>query len=374
MKRQWISVATAFVLMATPVASMAATPTAKATPVKATVTQKAPAKTAEVKLPSFAGNFENIIWVNETQVIGALEEEAGTAYYLIDTAAKTSKKIVGAELEAAELAVSPDGQYAAFVGKEGDLALITLATGQQAKITETTDAKTELTWTADSSKLFYLMGEKIDQVAAYSLKDKTTTVVVADKVQFKGDLSVSKDGNVLAYSVTPAGKTDEAAGFTVDTKNTEPQIYFFNTKAEKPAAALVTAGTDNKLFGQFTADGSYLYVSADTENKSNSSEIRKISADGKSNVVLYGGMYVTSLKVTGSDEIFFTGTDLAGGNTQVKLRTLDAKGLATPVAVLEDNVSDLSIAGGKKIAGLVDLDGKQVIGLLDGSKFTVTTK
>lgn len=358
MKQRFITLVAAICIMSAPM-SFAAAPTQAATKVQATV----PAL--------FEGNFTELQWLNSNQMIALNEEESGNSYYLIDQTTKKALKIVEATQDIVEVKVSNDSKRMAMISAAGDLFIYSFEAKTTEKISTTTDSKIEPVWASDDSVLYYLMGEKIDTVVAYKFADKTHTNIVADKVPYKSDLTLTKDGKKVAYLVAKAGKTDDAAGYTVDTKGTEPQYYFYDTTAVKPVAVQMTTSTDNKQYGRFLTDGTFVYLSTDTEDKANDSVIRKISPDGKTDYVLYNSMYVTYMSVNNTDEILAVGTEL-NGNRYVK--SVSMKGISTPIVKLEETVVETVARGTSSIAFLMESENGQSVAVLKGTKKELLTK
>ena len=258
---------------------------------------------------------------------------------------------------------------------KGDVSILNLQTGTVEKITTTADAKVQMTWSSDDQAIYYLMGEKIDTIVKYNLIEKKSITVLADKVPYKSDLAVSKNGATVAFLVAKAGKTDDAAGYTVDTKGTEPQLYFLNTTVEKAVPVQVTSNTDNKMYGTFLSNGSYVYISSDTEDKTNHSEIRQVSADGKTDVVLFGAMYVTYLSVDENDQILVKGNQLSTADDGLgRVKLLSNKGVSSELVTLGEEVLEVNAVKGTQIAVLVEKGDKQAIAVVNGAQLVLLTQ
>ena len=155
--------------------------------------------------------------------------------------------------------------------------------------------------------MYFLTGDKLDQVASMKVSDGTITTLISDKVNYKSDLHLSADGKKLLYVAGKEGSTKFTEGEnpevdSIDTTGTEPQIYKVNLDDAKPAAVAITTTTDNKIFPGFLSNGNIVYLSADVESD-NLPELKMIDQNKEVTTLISDRDIVSSL-VTPNGEAY----------------------------------------------------------------------
>lgn len=322
--------------------------------------------------PKLEGTVNEPRWLNAETLLVKVVTDLGFEYHKLSLNGH-SELLIKATSNTTELAESPDGKKIAYVNDNGDVFLMELATQKEIKISSDNEPKMELQFSADGSKLYFLMGEKIDRVAVIQLSDQKLSLMVDDKVAYKSDLQISKDGTKAFYAVTKAGKVDEVNdAFTVDSKGTEPQYNLADLTAVAAKPVQLTGTTDNKIYGRFLSDNSTVFISADPDKAG--MPLKQISADGKikflvSHLDVYEALITTdgSLLIVGESSSF-----------KKSLFSVDANGRTKHIAVLPEGTSAVTATDLGHIAVTVDTDLGEKISVLNatvsGGKFVDLTK
>lgn len=314
-----------------------------------------------------AGTVNSPKWISSESLVVRVETSEGTTFEKLNLNG-SHELLVSAKANATELTTSKDGTKAAYVNDNGDLFLLDLVTKKESKISVDNEPKMELQFNDSATKLYFLMGDKIDKLAAIQLSDGKQSVLVSDGVAYKSDLNISKDETKAVYVVTGAGKVDETNdSFAVDTKGTEPQIYSVKlTGTDKPVK--VTESLDNKISTKITATGETLFISA--SDKSDSLPLKRISADGLSTL-----FYVNHLDVESVD-VLSDGTVLLkafSGNKEA-LYTADSAGRTKKLVDLPEGTTDVTATDlSHLILTVSTVDGEKLVVLKQG-KFVDLTK
>lgn len=314
------------------------------------------------------GTISNPLWAGMDKLVVESTTDSGNAYYLLGVNG-TYEEIVKPSANATELAVASNGSQAAYVNDNGDLFLINLATKVETKISTENEPKLELQFNEAGTKLYFLYGEKIDKVNVINLSDNKMTTVLSDGVAYKSDFKVSKDESKLVYAVTKAGKVDETNdSYAVDSKGTEPQLFYFSLSAGAKPVQITTA-LDNKIFTNFTADNGIVYISANPDKEG--MPLRKINAEGTEDKIIIGHLMVDSAFVTKTGEIL-----VIGQNSQFKraLFTVDQNGVTKKLATLPEETLSVTINGLDQISLTVETENGEKVVILQNGKFVDLTK
>lgn len=316
-----------------------------------------------------SGTVNQPNWFGNEQLLVKSETETGFDYYQLGLHGE-SKLLLQASANATEVAEHPLGMQLAYVNDNGELYLQDLQTQTVKKISIDNEPKMELQFSKDGNKLYFLMGEKIDQLAMIDLASGKQTILLADKVAYKSDLQVSEDGTKALYAVTKAGTVnDKDESYTVDAKGTEPQLNVVDLTAASPKPLQVTSSLDNKVFPRFTQNNQIVYVSAYADK--DGMPLMQLSADGRSQKTLVNHLEVSQVLVLTDGTLLVVGENASfkkalfrvadNGSTQ-KIATL-------PAGTLEVQAKDLG-----HIAVTVATESGEKISTLIGGKFTDLTK
>lgn len=309
-----------------------------------------------------AGNAEMVVGMSISDkglsLVG-VEAENGNAYYTVDRVTKKTMLVLKAENEATEAVISPNGQYIAYTDNNGGLFVKSLKDQHAYSIASENDPKMELTWSEDSSRVYFLMGEKIDVIARVNINNVFTEKLVDDKVPYKSDFVISKDQKNAIYLVTkPATLNDKDAALAVDTKGTEPQYFTVDLTKKGSKAVQLTKTMDNKLSAVFNSNTSIAYISA--ANDSETTKVMSISLDGKESKVVFSEQTVISLSMLGETEGYLAlTTDSASNKSLVQIR-MDGK--SKRIGVLDKgSYSIQSVVGGYAYVLCITDQGEKVI-------------
>ena len=308
-------------------------------------------------------------WFGNEQLLVKSETETGFAYYQLGLNGE-SKLVLQDTMNATEVAEHASGNLIAYVNDNGDLYLQDVKAQSVKKLSTDNEPKMELQFSTDGSKLYFLMGEKIDQLVMIDLASGKQTILLADKVAYKSDLQISVDGTKALYVVTKAGTVnDKDESYTVDAKGTEPQLNVLDLAATASKPVQVTTSLDNKVFPRFTQDNKIVYVSTFADK--DGMPLMQMNADGSGIRTLVNHLEVSQVLVLNDGALLVVGENAsfkkalfkvaANGSTQ-KIVTL-------PVDTLEIQAMDLG-----HIAVTVATESGEKISTLIGGKFTDLTK
>lgn len=308
-------------------------------------------------------------WFGHEQLVVKSETDSGFAYYQLGLDGQ-SKLLLQASVNATEVSEHESGSLLAYVNDNGELYLQDLKAQSIKKISIDNEPKMELQFSNDGSKLYFLMGEKIDQIVVIDLASGKQTVLLADKVAYKSDLQISADGTKALYAVTKAGTVnDKDESFAVDAKGTEPQLHMVDLTAAAPKSVQLTTSLDNKVFPKFTQDNKIVYVSAYADKDGMS--LMQMNSDGSGLKTLVNHLEVSQVLVLNDGTLLVVGENAsfkkslfkvaANGSTQ-KIVTL-------PASTMEVQAKDL----GHIAVTIATESGEKISTLLNG-KFTDLTK
>lgn len=315
------------------------------------------------------GTINEPQWINSENLIVKKVTDQGFEYYKLGLNG-SSELLLKAAANATELVMSPDGKQFVYVNDNGDLFLVDSATKAESKLSSDIEPKMELQFSENGSKLYYLLGEKIDRVAAVNLADRKQSILVDDKVAYKSDLQISKDETKALYAVTKAGKVDEVAeAYTVDSKGTEPQYSLADLKTAGAKPVQLTSTLDNKIYGSFLSDNRMVFVSASSDDTG--MPLKQISADGKDIKFLVKHLDVSESVVLKDGSLL-----IIGENSVFKksVFTVDASGTTKQLAVLPEGTLAISATDLNHIAATVETELGEKVSVLKNGKFTDLSK
>lgn len=311
------------------------------------------------------GDTYNPQWVNNSTILVTNEDGVDSRTLLLNTASK--KEIFS--LNETELVVSPNGRQAIYADENGFAHLVDLASKQVKQLGEDDAVKSEFVWSKDGQTVYFLAGDKLDQVGSMNVADGTVKTILSDKVNYKSDLHLSADGKKLLYVVGKEGSTTFTEGdnpevVNIDTTGTEPQIYQINLDDAQPAAKALTATTDNKLFPGFLPNGDVVYLSAEVD--STKLPELKVIKEGATAETLISGKDIISSTVTPDGELFTLVAESNGYSVIYKVNPATKK--LTKVAQTKLKLTSFTISNdGKSVAATTPgVNGDAVIVLKNG--------
>lgn len=313
------------------------------------------------------GTVNSAKWIGTDSMVVRVETSEGTTYEKLNLNG-SHELLLTAAANATELTTSKDGTKAAYVNDNGDLFLLDLVSKKESKISVDVEAKLELQFNEAGTKLYFLMGEKIDKIAVINLADGKQSVLVSDGVAYKSDLNISKDETKAVYIVTSAGKVDETNdSYAVDTKGTEPQLYSAKLgSTDKPVK--LTDTLDNKVSTSVTATGEILYVSA--SEKADNLPLKRISADGRSNLFYVNHMDVESVVVLSDGNILLR----AFSAGKEALFVADSAGITKKLVELPEGTTEVAAADLTRIVITMATAEGEKLAVYKQGKFVDLTK
>jgi Tol biopolymer transport system component len=319
-------------------------------------------------LSSLSGTNVNPRWLDDHRLLVTNENDE-VVDYIVDLQAKTHAVFIPG---VANLTVSPNGTKAAYINENSEVILVDMNTIVEKKLSEDKNFKTDLQW-ADDETLIFISGDKSDKIVKLNVSDGKLTDVVADKVEYKQDLRVSKDGKRILYSVTKDGvvKLDgkqEVAN--VDTSNAVTQLYFFDTTATEAKPVKLTNTPDNKVFADFLPDGRVVYVSADTD-ENNPAILMAVQTNGKGMENLVTRINVDQAVVTADGRLLI----LAGTGDERGIYEVDpAQYRRSLLSKVDENTSGFQVSQHGIIAVTIDTENGVKIALFNQGRFEDITQ
>ncbi|MBO7744270.1 hypothetical protein I8J29_08700 [Paenibacillus sp. MWE-103] len=306
---------------------------------------------------------DSIAWINANQLLASSLTEEGRIDYIVDAKTGAYKQVLSSDT-ASELTVSPDGTKAAYTNEDGSVNVIDLTspTFTSKQVSADANIKPELVWSADGSAIYFLQGDKGTVIQKLNVADGTIAKVLDDKVDYKANLSVSKDGTKFYYTVTKPGavtapdKPVDQDDVAIDTTGTEPQVYFFDASVKDAAPVKLTTSTDDKIFVGAAEDGSKAFFVSITDGQPSS--LVSVAKD-KTVAKVIGDKDVLAATIAG--DTIYALTD-AGDKTT--LSSVDASGTVKAIGNLEGNVTEVVAAPNGSVAVIVD---DQTFVVQDGS-------
>ncbi|GAB6991441.1 stalk domain-containing protein [Paenibacillus pini] len=302
-----------------------------------------------------AGSFASPRFDSEGNVIAVLEDGEVPQVYKLKS--NYSSQLLASDSNAADMAISPNGQWGAYADDKGQLSLISLTGGQTQLLGQDTTVKTDLNWSADGKSIYFVQGDKQEKISYITLDTGKITEVLADKVENKSDVRVSADGKKIVYivNITGVAKNDKDStedSLSIDYSGAGEQFYSLavGTKDAKPVQ--LTTSNDNKLFPILQADGKLLYLSADPDNSNAKNVLKAVNVDGKTQDVI-NDIDVTVTATNANGQLAVAGI-AADGKT--KVYTVSASGSKTEVYSTDADISELSLS----------VDGSQLVAIVDG--------
>ncbi|AZB44568.1 hypothetical protein CEF21_21025 [Bacillus sp. FJAT-42376] len=318
-----------------------------------------------------AGDTFNPTWVG-SNVMVSNEDENASRTYIVDVNTRTLVKAINAT----DVAVSPDGNYAIHSDETGIITLIDLSAGTSRYVSLDDDIKVEFVWAADGKRAYFIKGEKNDKIFSVDVATGELKEVPSDKNIYKTDLKLSADGTKLLYVMGLEAKTettDTADGGTdvtdIKTDGSEPQIYTIDLKAEKPAAAALTATKDNKVYADFLKDGSIVYLSAMAE--SDDMPVLTMIRPDNSVAQLVKDKDITFITVTSEGKLMFIAAE---NNMSVIYEVNPSDMKLTKVASTPLEITSLAVSKNGQVAATAPgLYGERLVVWKNGS-FEIVTK
>lgn len=310
-------------------------------------------------------------WLAGDRILVSTVSDAGVAYYVVNNTSKTFTKLISEYANAVEVAVSHSGQYVAYVNDQGAVYRVNTFNDNTTQISKDTATKSDLQWGGNDDKLYYVAGEKSNIIAQMSISDGKITTLNDDKVEYKSDLSVSKDGSKLLYAVTKTAVFKDAEGtMSVDTTGTEPQLFYMDLSKSGAKPVQLTTGKDYKSSINLLNDGKVIYVSAE-DTEYSGLDLKIISQQGDA-LKMVRELDIIHVQVLKDGRVFALGTSNGGSKTIYEINTDTAEKM--PVAIVDNSAVDFKMSiDGTQIVVAASKDEGEGIYLLE-RKMTQLTK
>lgn len=299
------------------------------------------------------GLFDTLHWTAAGSLI-ANKSDAESAQLIKFSTEPGNYEVFSSDDSAVDFAVSPDQQWGAFNDEKGLLNVINLSSGATKTLGTDNSVKTDLVWSNDGKSIYFIQGDKQEKIAKISVDTGEVKSVLADKVENKSELRISADQKSAVYIVNLTGVAKNDAdstedSLTVDFSSAGEQLYKLDlaTKDAKPVA--LTTTPDNKLYPEISAEGSVVYLSADSEGNA-ANTLKVIKADGTSSNL---ALDVEVTWSTGVNNGLVVAGTAANGSTVVY--SIDSKGAKTELYRSTEDVSEVAVSNdGSKLAIVSD--------------------
>lgn len=303
-------------------------------------------------------------WVNNSTILVTNEDDQDSRTLLLST---SSKKVVYT-VNATELVVSPNGKQAIYADENGIAHLVDLLAKKEKTLNAEDDSvKSEFVWSKDGQTVYFLSGDKLDQVGSMNVTDGTVKTILSDKVNYKSDLHLSVDGKKLLYVVSKEGETkfnEDGTVADIDMTGTEQQLYQINLADATPTTVAMTSTTDNKLFPGFLSNGDIVYLSAEADND-NLPELKVIKED-KTITSLVSNKDILSSMVTADGEVLILVAESNGYSVIYKVDPSTKKLFKVAQTKLKLTSFTISNDGKSIVATTPGINGDAVIVLKNG--------
>ncbi len=319
--------------------------------------------------PALTGVVNQPNWFGSDQLLVKSVTDTGFAYYQLNLNGD-STLLVQPSVNATEVAETQNGSQVAYVNDNGDLYLLNTQSKSLKKISVDNEPKMELQFSQDGSKLYFLMGEKIDKIVMITLADGQQKTLLSDKVAYKSDLQISVDGSKALYAVTKAGTVnDKDESYSVDSSGTEPQysVLDLNTTGAKPVQ--VTSSTDNKVYGRFTKDNKIVFVSASADK--DGMPLMQMNSDGSQLKALIGHLDVSQVLVLNDGNLLVVGEN---GSFKKALFKVEANGSTQKLITLPEGTTEVQAKDLGHVVITVETEQGEKVSALVGGKFVDLTK
>ncbi|MCM3001926.1 stalk domain-containing protein [Paenibacillus cellulositrophicus] len=316
------------------------------------------------------GSYSSVRWNAQGQIIASRDDAESAQIVKLDPASYGST-VISTDEYAAELAVSPNGQWGAYTDNAGQLYLMNLASGLSQKLGSDTSVKTDLTWSADNSRIYFIQGDKQEKISYMNVGDGKVTEVLADKVENKSDVSLSADGKRLVYIVNVTGvassdKDSTEESLSIDYSGAGQQLYSLDLTDKEAKPVQLTTSKDNKLYPVALDGGKAAYLSADPDSVT-AKDVIKVIGPGSSVQDLSSIIDVTVIAAGPSGTLIAAGIAADGSTKVLKIDS----GSQAQLYSTSGTVSELAVsADGSRIA-LIE-DGRILV--ITGGKTIQLTK
>ncbi|MFS0726900.1 hypothetical protein [Paenibacillus sp. 1P07SE] len=309
--------------------------------------------TASISTVQKLKGADRAVWIDARRLLASQITDEGRVDYIVDAASGVYAELMTSD-DASDLVVAPSGKLAVYTLEDGSVHLVNLITLASSQLSADDTIKTELVWAADSSAIYFLQGDKGSVIAKISPMTGSISKVLEDKVDYKSNLAVSKDGKSFYYSVVKPGavKTDSAASVdddevSIDMTGTEPQIYYYDAAAEEPKPIALTSDTNDKWLIGAAGDGSKAYYISIEDGQR--SKLISIGRNQQATTLLRGGEVLYAVMAGSS---LYVVVDEQGEESIYELKT--ATDAATKLYALPESFTHLVAGPGTPLAVLTD--------------------
>lgn len=314
------------------------------------------------------GQFDSLHWTADGNLIANKSDAESTQIYKFGTV-EGNYQLFSTDDSATDIAVSPDQRWGAFSNEAGQLNLIDLSSGAIKQLGTDTAVKTDLVWSADGKKIYFIQGDKQETISSISVETGAVSTVLADKVENKSELRVSADEKSVAYivNITGVAKNDADStedSLTIDYSKAGEQLFSLQLGVKDAKPVALTTSADNKLYPQIQADGSVVYLSADSEGNA-ANTLKSVKADGTSSNI---PLDVEPSWVSAVNNGLVVSGETNDGTTVVY--SINTSGAKTELFRSKEDVSEVAVSqDGSRLA--IISDGKLVV-IKDGKGLELT--
>jgi len=315
------------------------------------------------------------LWIHGSKMIVAHESNNGIKFFNLDTNSGDFVTFIEEGMNVIDITAASDGSKVAFSTDKGHIYTINFLNGDISRVSLDTSIKSELQWSSKGDSLYFIQGEKSNAIAKLNIADGNISTVFDDKVNYKSDFRISEDEARVVYAVTNAGKaildvTGEIE--SIDTSNTEPQLFMVDLKEKEPKAVKLTETLDNKSSVLLLKSGQVAYVSADMLDIDSNISIKLLSADGKTSKILLGDMNVINATLINGENILALAMNSDG---EMGIYEVNSNGIANKIAEVDSKATQLfSTADSKNVAVTIATEAGEKIAILREGKMINLTK
>ena len=327
-----------------------------------------------VSIGALIENTSKPLWINNNKMIVASESNKGIKFFNLETNSGDFVTFIEEGMNVIEMTAAKDGSKVAFSTDKGHIYTINFENCSISRVSKDTSIKSELQWSAKGDSLYFIQGEKSNAIAKLTIADGKISTVFDDKVNYKSDFRISEDEYKVVYAVTKDGVAIMGANGeveSIDTSNTEPQLFMVDLIEKEPKAVKLTESLDNKSSVLLLKGGQVAYVSADMLEPESNISIKLLNPDVKTSKTLLGDMNVINATLIKGDTILALAMNEDG---EMAIYEVNSNGVVKKIIEVDLMTTQLfSTADGINIAVTIATEAGEKIAILrDGKMINIT--
>ncbi|WP_066250177.1 TolB family protein [Neobacillus drentensis] len=320
-----------------------------------------------------SGDSYNPQWINNSNLLVGNDNDFGSSTYVINV---NSKKGL-LKINGTDLSVSQDGKQAVYSDENGKVYLVNLLNNKISTLNANEDSpKFNFVWSKDGTKVYFILGTKMDSIASINIKDGAINPINSDKLTSKADLTLSPDGKKLLYTAGKEGTTnytdpDKTDVTDIDLTNTESQLFVVDMTAAEVQSVALTTTPDNKAFPAFLPNGNIVYTSYDADGV----KLPILNVIGAKNAIasLVTGRDIATATVSAKGKLIIVVNEKDGLHTIYEVNTTSLA--ITKLAQTKLEISSVSVApDGKRMAITVPGQNGDRVMVINNGQFESVTK